>query len=89
MNSPTRTRALVGYHQFSLAPAGVDAIVDPTRPSEVLQVTADGRGLLVNTGITDGPVWFSVGRPDPAGPSPGTTWDAAEEATMSITSDLV
>lgn len=84
-----RTQALVGYHQFSLAPVGVDAIVDPSRPFDVLQVTGDGRALLVNTGITDGPVWLSIGRPDPGGPRPGTKWDAVEEATMSINSDLI
>ena len=86
MNSPSR--ALVGYHQFALAPV-VNAVPDPARPFDLLQVTDDGRGLMVATGITDGPVWLSVGRPDPAGPRPGVSWDATDEAAMSITSDLI
>lgn len=78
-----RERALVGYHQFALAPVGVDPVPDTSRPWVLTQVSSDGRSVIVSTGITDGPVWLSVGEP-----TEEADWDAVEENELEIDGPL-
>lgn len=61
----------VAYHQVALTPMNVSPVLDPKGPADLVQVY-DPVGLIVLTGIAQGPVRMTVTMADaPVPVSPG------------------
>jgi hypothetical protein len=81
------SKAFVDYNQLHIAPMGVDPVFDAATQPELAHVVADGKGLIIVTGITAGPILVTV-TADPAA-TPSGPWDERTVLEMEVNDQLV
>ena len=79
--------AFVDYNQLHIAPVGVDPVFDAATEPQLAHVVADGKGLIIVTGITAGPVVVTV-TAEPAA-TPSGPWEERAVLEMEVDEDLV
>lgn len=80
-------RPFIAYSQVHLAPAEVSPIFDPSQPMTLAQVTDDGRGLIVVTGIAMGPILVDVATATVKA-EVVTAWEELQVIEMHVTEPL-